>query len=33
MITSGELAVRETGDPSRPGRLLATSMFSRFLGA
>ena len=32
-ITSGELAVRETGDPERPGRLLATSMFSRFIGA
>ena len=32
-VSSGELAVRETGDPTRPGRLLATSMFSRFLGA
>lgn len=32
-IASGELAVRETGDPARPGRLLATSMFSRFTGA
>lgn len=32
-LSSGELAVRETGDPTRPGRLLATSMFSRFLGA
>ena len=32
-IASGELAVRETGDPERPGRLLATSMFSRFTGA
>ncbi len=33
VLSSGELAVRETGDPTRPGRLLATSMFSRFLGA
>ncbi len=32
-IASGELAVRETGDPARPGRLLATSMYSRFIGA
>jgi 23S rRNA (cytosine1962-C5)-methyltransferase len=32
-ISSGELAVRETGEPTRPGRLLATSMYSRFIGA
>ncbi|WP_237153001.1 class I SAM-dependent methyltransferase [Oryzibacter oryziterrae] len=32
-ISSGELVVRETGDPSRPGRLLSTSMFSRFEGS
>lgn len=32
-LVSGELAVRETGDPARPGRLLSTSMFVRFEGA
>lgn len=31
-IASGELALRETGDPSRPGRLLSTSMYARFEG-
>lgn len=31
-LVSGELAVRETGDPSRPGRLMPTSMFVRFEG-
>lgn len=32
-LASGELAVRESGDPARPGRLLSTSMFARFEGA
>ncbi len=31
-LGSGELALRETGDASRPGRLLSTSMFARFEG-
>lgn len=33
VLSSGELAVRETGDRSQAGRLLSTSMFSRFEGS
>nr|WP_244635671.1 class I SAM-dependent methyltransferase [Chthonobacter albigriseus] len=32
-LESGELVLVETGDPTRPGRRLSTSMFSRFEGA
>ncbi|HUG63493.1 MAG TPA: class I SAM-dependent methyltransferase [Methylomirabilota bacterium] len=31
-LSSGELALRETGDPAMRGRLLSTSMFARFEG-
>ncbi len=31
-LSSGELALRETGLSGTPGRLLSTSMFARFEG-
>jgi 23S rRNA (cytosine1962-C5)-methyltransferase len=33
VLTSGELALRETGAPAVPGRLLSTSMYARFEGS
>ncbi len=32
ILTSGELALREMGDPATTGRLLGTSMYARFEG-
>jgi 23S rRNA (cytosine1962-C5)-methyltransferase len=32
ILTSGELALREMGDPAAKGRLLGTSMYARFEG-